>query len=157
MLCHLWRALFKGQEYIAIKKIQISGLKEVHRRIKNLTVGNFLVIQEIQVGELRSHKPCGQKKKRAWLCPALFPWVFLSSRYLAPNSTKSPSHFPSSSCFLSDNSLGSYLYFGFSLALMHIVSFTWFTETAAGKQVKFKPLHKARTEWMANERLMGSA
>ena len=40
MLCHLWRALFKGQEYIAIKKIQISGLKEVHRKIKNLT-GEF--------------------------------------------------------------------------------------------------------------------
>ena len=44
MLCHLWRVLFKGQEYMAIKKIQISGLKEVHRKIKNLTVGNFLVV-----------------------------------------------------------------------------------------------------------------
>lgn len=69
MLCHLWRVLFKGQEYIAIKKIQISGLKEVHRKIKNLTVGNFLVVQEIQVGELRSHKPCGQKKKKKKIEP----------------------------------------------------------------------------------------
>ena len=29
---------------MAIKKIQISALKEVHRKIKNLTVGNFLVV-----------------------------------------------------------------------------------------------------------------
>ena len=77
MLCHLWRALFKGQEYIAIKKIQISGLKEVHRKIKNLTVGNILVIQEIQVGELRSHKPCGQKKKKEPDCVQhFFPGYF---------------------------------------------------------------------------------
>ena len=152
MQCHLRRALFKGQECIEIKKIQTSGHKEVHRKIKNLTVGNFLVVQWLGLCSFIAKGPgwgtkipqaAWPKKKqnqtnnnKTWLCPTFFPLVFLSSRYLVPNPTESPPHFPSSPCFLTDNSLGSYLYSVISqLALTYTVYTVFITFLSHGALV----------------------